>query len=60
MEICKLEPCKAIGIIKSNIENAILDGIIPNEYEESKKYFLENIHNWLSEISSKDKRFIKE
>jgi poly(A) polymerase len=57
MEICSLSPCKAIGIIKSNIEEAILDGIIPNEYDQAKEYFLQNKDFWLSEIQNSDKRF---
>lgn len=59
MEICSLSPCKAVGLIKSNIENAILDGLIPNEYLISKKYFLENKETWLKEIPEKDKRYTK-
>lgn len=50
MEICSLPPSKAIGIIKSNIEDAILEGIIPNEYEPAKEYFLQNKDKWLEEI----------
>lgn len=55
MEICNLAPCKAIGIIKSNIENAILDGIIDNDYNLAKEYFLKNMNLWLADIDSKDK-----
>jgi len=55
MEICHLRPCKAIGIIKSKIEEAILDGIIPNQYESAKEYFLENLEKWILEIPDKDK-----
>ena len=32
MAICKIEPSKLVGLIKKRIEDAILDGIIPNEY----------------------------
>jgi hypothetical protein len=41
MEICKLEPSRTVGIIKKKIEDAILDGIIPNEYDAAKKYLFE-------------------
>lgn len=50
MELCQIQPSKAVGIIKSAIEDAILDGIIPNEYEPAKAYFLQNKDKWLSEL----------
>jgi poly(A) polymerase len=56
MEVCGLEPCRAIGVIKTNIEEAILEGIIPNEYEPARDYFLENKDEWLGNM---EKRFIK-
>ena len=28
-----IEPCRAIGEIKETIKNAILDGVIPNDYD---------------------------
>ena len=31
-------PCKAIGDIKNAIKEAILDGIIGNNYEEARTY----------------------
>jgi len=41
MELLHLEPCSTIGILKQKIKDAILDGIIPNEYEPAKIYLLE-------------------
>ena len=40
MQICNLNPCKTVGTIKKAIEEAILDGIIANNYDEAKEYLL--------------------
>ncbi len=39
MELCGLKPGPTIGRIKVALEEAILEGIIPNEYEATKEYF---------------------
>ena len=38
MEYFKIPPSRAVGIIKKKIEEAILEGIIPNAYEDARRY----------------------
>lgn len=59
MEIYNIAPCRAVGVIKHNIEEAILEGIIPNEYEQAKEYFLANKELWMSEIKEVNSDYIK-
>jgi poly(A) polymerase len=41
MEVFGLSPCKEIGLIKTAIKEAILDGIIQNEHDQAYQYMLE-------------------
>ena len=41
MEMFHLEPCSLVGELKAAVKDAILDGIIPNEYEAAKAYLIE-------------------
>ena len=40
MEIFALKPSKPVGIIKDAIKDAILDGVIPNNYDEAYEFML--------------------
>lgn len=40
MQVLHLEPCSAVGELKSAIKDAILDGIIPNEHDAAYEYMM--------------------
>lgn len=66
MDIFKLRPSPEVGVIKTAIEEAILDGVIPNDYDKAKNFVLQNKERWgnilrtvnVSEIK-RDKDLIK-
>ncbi|HKJ66683.1 MAG TPA: tRNA nucleotidyltransferase, partial [bacterium] len=41
MEICDIQPGPLVGKLKKEIEEAILDGVIPNEYEAARDYLFQ-------------------
>jgi poly(A) polymerase len=41
IRVFNLSPCKTVGDIKNAIKDAILDGIIQNNYEEAYKYMIQ-------------------
>lgn len=55
MELCGLKPGPTIGKIKKVLEEAILEGTIPNEYEATKEYFLTIKDEYLAEAQDWEK-----
>ncbi len=53
MRICNLKPSKKVGEIKKAIEDAILDGVIENNYEAAMSYLLKIKDKFLKSEDSK-------
>ncbi len=48
MKICNIPPSKKVGDIKKAIEEAILDGVIENNYEDAFEFLLKNKEKYLN------------
>lgn len=53
MEIYDLKPCREIGMIKEAIKEAILEGVIPNEYDAAYKFMVAKASKMGLEIVNK-------
>jgi hypothetical protein len=56
MTLCDLPASRAIGILKTAVETAILEGIITNEYEAAKAYLLANKEAILVQVDAPSNR----
>jgi poly(A) polymerase len=45
MQIFNLGPCAEVGMLKSAVKDAILDGVIPNEHDAALQYIMERAAN---------------
>lgn len=55
MQLAKLKPGPTVGRIKEAIEEAILDGIIPNDYDAAKEYFEKIKSEYLKDVKDWEK-----
>jgi hypothetical protein len=55
MQMCGLKPGPTVGKIKKALEEAILEGEVPNDYEAVKQYFLRIKDDFLQEVQEWEK-----
>jgi poly(A) polymerase len=51
MEVCGLKPGPTVGKIKTALEEAILDGLVPNEYGPVKEYMVKIKDPYIAEAA---------
>ncbi len=56
MELCGLKPGPTVGKIKSALEEAILDGVIPNEYAAARELFEKIKGEYLAGVEEWERR----
>ncbi|MCF7902576.1 MAG: tRNA nucleotidyltransferase, partial [Candidatus Marinimicrobia bacterium] len=52
MRLLNIKPSPLVGKIKHDIEEAILDGVIPNEYGAARAYFDTLVEKYKDEIAA--------
>jgi poly(A) polymerase len=52
MSITGLPPSRTIGYLKFMVEEAILDGHIPNNYDAARDYLLANMQVWIAQADT--------
>ena len=52
MKICKIEAGPLVGILKTAIEEAILDDLIPNEYDAALDFLMKNKEEIMSGVEA--------
>ncbi|MCS6965361.1 MAG: CCA tRNA nucleotidyltransferase [Candidatus Kapabacteria bacterium] len=59
MALCNLPPSPAVGYIKKALEEAILEGFLPNEYNAVKAYLIEHRDQLLSAALAYQEEFFR-